>query len=297
MPTVERDPALRWRPLSEDATQPFIRPYQWIVHTAVDGPGPTNLGDYFENHTALESHTWLRWTFHEQFIGFDRSADANYLANRWFAGGEWRGAISTETEDDGTPVERPWNAYQLGELIRFGVWLNKTFGIPAVVPATPTSPGMGWHALHPHDWTNVAGKTCPGSTRIHQFLTIVLPGIQAAIKGDTMSGIAPFLIQAPGSPVYITDLVTTEKVPNPAGLGFITANLKRLGHPTNIAPIPTAVLESMLAQSADTKVVVPTAAQVAAAVKAAMPGAGPAGVDTDALGAAIAADLADRLKA
>jgi hypothetical protein len=183
--TITRDPALIWNPLSEHAAQARITPRQWIVHTAVDGPGPTNLHGYFEHHTSLESHTWLRWDRHEQLMDFDRRADANFKANQFWIAGASYGAISTETEDDGRPVENPWNSYQLKELIRFGVWLNKTFGIPPVLPAGPFDPGMGYHSLFPGVWSNVAGKTCPGSTRINQFKTIVLPGIRAALVRPT----------------------------------------------------------------------------------------------------------------
>jgi hypothetical protein len=176
---ITRDTTLTWSPLPEANSQPTILPYQWIVHTAVDGPGPTDLGNYFERASVpLESHTWLRWTFHEQFMPFNRRADANYKANRFLKDGKYRGAISTETEDDGTPVERPWNNYQINELIRFGLWLHRTYGIPVAIPRTWDSPGMGWHSLFPNQWTNVAGKTCPGSTRINQFKNVVLPGIR-----------------------------------------------------------------------------------------------------------------------
>jgi hypothetical protein len=182
--TVRSDPALRWRPLSEHNQQPIIVPRQWIIHTAVDGPGPTDLGNYFERATSLESHTWLRWDRHEQLMDFDRQADANYKANRFYKDLVYWGAISTETEDDGTPVQRPWNPYQLDELVRFGVWLNRTFGIPARLCRTWDDWGMGWHAMYPMIWSNQRGKTCPGETRILQFTNVVLPRIQAELNGD-----------------------------------------------------------------------------------------------------------------
>jgi len=180
---VDRDPNLIWSPLPEAESQPTILPYQWIVHTAVDGPGPTDLGNYFERASVpLESHTWLRWNAHEQFMSFLRRADANFKANRFYKDGKYRGAISTETEDDGTPVERPWNEYQIRELIRFGTWLHRTYGIPIQMPKTWDAPGMGYHSLFPMQWTNVEGKTCPGSTRINQFKNVVLPGIRKVFE-------------------------------------------------------------------------------------------------------------------
>lgn len=178
--TIQRDPELIWNPLSEFGSQALITPRQWIVHTAVDGPGPTNLHSFFEYQTTLESHTWLRWDRHEQFMHFDRRADANFRANQFFINGTSYGAISTETEDDGDPVDHPWNEYQLTELVRFGVWLVIAFGIPPVLPVAWDAPGMGYHSLFPGVWSNVAGKTCPGATRIYQFKSIVLPAIQRA---------------------------------------------------------------------------------------------------------------------
>lgn len=204
-----------WRPLPENETQPLIRPTQWIVHTAVDGPGPTNLGDYFHRADVnLESHTWLRWDRHEQLMDTERRADANYLANRRPDG---TGAVSTETEDDGTPVERPWNAYQLGELIRTGVELHRMHGIPAVLAPAWDAPGMGYHSLYPQHWTNVAGKTCPGSTRIKQFKDIVLPGIQRALdQGD--DDMKPFFARYKGTDaIYVVDasLQSKHHIPSP----------------------------------------------------------------------------------
>lgn len=181
--TTRTDPSLIQRILSDNAHQGLIVPTQVLVHTAVDGPGPTNLGSYFENHTNLESHTWLRWAAHEQFIWFDRSADANYKVNRWWnpTNKRYEGAISIETEDDGSPVMNPWNSYQINELIRFIAWCCKEFNIPPRLARSVHDPGLGWHAMFPGQWTNVPGKTCPGPTRIKQFTDIVLPGVVKAL--------------------------------------------------------------------------------------------------------------------
>lgn len=174
-----RIPGVIWRPIPENATQPAIRPTQWIVHTFVDSPGPTNMAGYFERtDIKLESHTVLGWTKHQQLIDTTRSADANYKANRRPDG---TGAVSTETEDDGSPVLNPWNSYQVTELIRTGVELYRMHGIPARFPRTHDDPGMGYHSLFPGVWSNVRGKTCPGSTRIRQFKEVVLPEIQRLI--------------------------------------------------------------------------------------------------------------------
>lgn len=204
-----RDPALVWNPLPEHDSQPAIVPIQWIVHTFVDSPSMNidKMQDYFEFSTPLESHTLLGWFEHQQLMDFDRRADANYRANRFEVGGAWCGAISTETEDDGDPLEKPWNAYQLGELIRFGTWLSRTFGIPPFPPTWWNAPGMGWHCLYPDDWTNQPGKLCPGHRRIAQFTGIVLPAIRAnlAVK--------------PKPPILLEDDMPLVVIRNAAGGG------------------------------------------------------------------------------
>jgi hypothetical protein len=179
-----RVPGTTWRPLSEADDQPAIRPTQIIVHTAVDAPGPTSLFGYFENSTTLESHLFIRWDRTEQYVDTLVRADANYLANRRPDG---TGAISIETEDDGSPVQNPWNAFQLDELVRIIVLLCREHGIPARLCRNPDDPGLGWHAMFgaPSKWTNAAGKTCPGSTRIAQFKNVVLPRVQAALAAPT----------------------------------------------------------------------------------------------------------------
>jgi hypothetical protein len=182
MTLPSRDPALIWNPLPEAESQAKITPYQVIVHTAVDGRGSTDLQSYFENHTSLESHTWLRWAQHEQMMDFLRRADANYKANQFYIDGVSYGAISIETEDDGSPEENPWNVYQVKELIRFITWCCKTYSIPAELPTAWNAPGVGYHSLFPMVWSNVRGKTCPGSTRIKQFKEVILPAVKKALS-------------------------------------------------------------------------------------------------------------------
>lgn len=204
---MARIPGVIWRPIRENSTQPAIRPTQWILHTFVDAPGPTNMAGYFDRpDITLESHTVLGWAKHEQLIDTSRSADANYKANRRPDG---TGAVSTETEDDGKPVENPWNSYQVTELIRTGVELHRLHGIPARLPRTHDDPGMGYHSLFPGVWSNVRGKTCPGATRIRQFKEIVLPEIQrlilpSPIKKVTVRKIVFYKADS-GNHAYIVD--------------------------------------------------------------------------------------------
>lgn len=178
---MARCPFANWRPLPENATEPTITPTQYILHSAVDHPGRTDLRGYFDNPGVnVESHFWvyLDGTL-DQFIDTNRSADANSGANRRSDG---TGAISVETEDEGNPDERPWTEAQIKTLIRLGRWLRSEHGIPSRECRNPSDPGVGYHTMFgaPSEWTGVHGKTCPGRVRIRQF-----PRIVAGIGGAT----------------------------------------------------------------------------------------------------------------
>lgn len=177
---VRWDRAAWWRPLPEAWTQPFIIPTQGIAHTVVGRRSPFGYFERTDNHQ--ESHTWIGFDGAlEQFVGFERSADANYRANRRPDG---TGALSVETEDDGTPEDTPWTPVQELCLAELMAWTARPDGLPAAflvargvlirpiplkVPASPAAPGWGWHSLYPGVWSNVRGKTCPARERIAQF--------------------------------------------------------------------------------------------------------------------------------
>ena len=109
-------------------------------------------------------------------MDLDRKADANYRANHRPDG---TGAHSMETEDNGHPDTDPWTASQLDEIIAWFLWEHETYGIPLVLCPRWDAPGIGYHVLFPHDWTNVRGKTCPGRVRIEQFHDVILPAVTA----------------------------------------------------------------------------------------------------------------------
>lgn len=181
---MARCPFARYEPLPENETQPRIVPTQFILHSAVDHPGPTNLGGWMaRDDVKVESHFWitLDGTI-VQLMDTEVRADANLGANRRPDG---TGAVSVETEDEGNPDSRPWTARQLRALVRLGVWLVETHGIPAVRCPSPDGPGIGHHTMWgaPSKWTSVRGKTCPGRVRIEQFPN-VLADIAGQVEGD-----------------------------------------------------------------------------------------------------------------
>jgi N-acetylmuramoyl-L-alanine amidase len=111
-----------------------------------------------------------------QWMSLDREADANLDANRF--------AISIETSDNAPRFAEdlaPWSPKQLVSLVRLGNWLAERFDIPRRQCPAWDAGGFGWHAMWgaPSHWTPSAGKVCPGSKRIHQLKTIVLPAIFA----------------------------------------------------------------------------------------------------------------------
>lgn len=185
---MARYPGGRWTPIPENATQAKITPTQVILHTAVDAPGPTNLGRYFARaDITVECHFWitLDGTVY-QFMDTEVRADANYQASAR--------AISIETEDEGDPVGIPWTAAQLDSIVAVIRWASATHGIPLRVCPDPLAPGLGFHSMFgsPSPWTPYKGKTCPGPTRVRQFHETVIPRLTRPVallqeEPDTMT--------------------------------------------------------------------------------------------------------------
>jgi hypothetical protein len=215
-----RYPDATWLPLDPEATtQDTIVPVQVILHTIVgsaagairvmqsrDTPGESHLINPFSRNGDRMS----------QLMPFDRRADCNWQVNRWrtnrplvmasgrvVPAGSWCGAISIESEDDGTPEDTPWDAGQLDRFARFLAWAHLKLDIPLMRCPDPFSPGVGYHSMpglnrlaswDPHltggpfgsfvdprgrkvniwnPWTNTVGKPCPGPARIAQFDALV----------------------------------------------------------------------------------------------------------------------------
>lgn len=169
---MARYPSGVWRPLREADDQPTMIATQVILHSAVDAPGPTSLFGYFNRADVdLESHFYVALDGKvEQYVDTGHTADANRTANVR--------AISIETEDDGNPDQRPWSERQIAALVRLVDWCCRTHGIPRRIVRAHDAPGIGWHSMFgaPSKWTPVAGKTCPGRSRIAQ-----IPGLVRAV--------------------------------------------------------------------------------------------------------------------
>lgn len=159
-------PGATMKPLPEAGSNPPIVATQVILHTIVGSAEScyqTFLSGVFESHfiVRLSGEVW-------QLMPTDRSADANYHANRRPDG---TGAISIETEDHGGSVENtPWTDAQLDSIASVAAWACARHNIPAQRCSDPAGPGIGYHTLFgaPSEWTPVS-KTCPGRSRIGQF--------------------------------------------------------------------------------------------------------------------------------
>jgi len=162
----------------ESDSQPAIKPTQFIMHSIIAPWTAKRTYEYWRDSTNLESHFGLGYEGDlGQFIGTETRADANYNANRRPDG---TGAVSIETASN-LQGSDPWTEQQVEELIKLGVWLHKTHGIPLRICRTGADPGFGYHRLH-SDWTP-SGTNCPGDARIAQFKTVVFPGIVARANG------------------------------------------------------------------------------------------------------------------
>lgn len=165
----------------ESDSQQAIRPTQLILHSIVANWTARRTYEFWRDSTNLESHFGIGYGEQDiaQYIGTETRADANAGANRRSDG---TGAISVETASNSTASD-PWNASQVEELIKLGVWAHQRHGIPLRICRTHSDPGFGYHSMFPQ-WST-SGTACPGKARIAQFKNVVFPAIVARATGKT----------------------------------------------------------------------------------------------------------------
>jgi hypothetical protein len=182
---MARCPFAQQRILPENATQRRIIPRTVILHTAVDGPGNTDLAAYFAQPSIkAESHFYVTWQGAiVQMMDTEIEADANGSADAF--------AISVETEDNsanrGSDI-LPWQPAQLDALVRLADWCCVTHHIPrrrSTSARLPDAAGIAYHSQPMRErfdgtahnpWTAYQGKTCPGDARVAQY-----PGVVARV--------------------------------------------------------------------------------------------------------------------
>lgn len=241
--------------LPEAATQEKIVPVLVIYHTIVgsaagairimqraDSPGESHLVNPNDGRMV-------------QLMPFNVRADCNWRVNSWvtqvdipMANGvviprfTRCGAISIESEDDGTPEDTPWTPAQCEAFAQFSAWAYLNLNIPIARPSDPFQAGTGYHSLpglnrlavwEPdakppfgtfidskgrtvnvyNPWTNTVGKSCPGPARIAQF-----DGILA--RARTLAGLdRPVETLPPPTPITPTEddmgIIITNSEPLP----------------------------------------------------------------------------------
>lgn len=170
-----------WIP--EASTQPVIKPRMAILHTNA-GPRKTPwraLWNYIARKDVVgEFHFDVQMDgIALQAMPLNRRADCNFSANSFKLSGSdtLYGGISFETQDLGyaTLNKTPWTTEQLDTIIKILTCICVVYGVKCTQPAAWNDSGIGHHSLFPYQgigskaWTNVKGKTCPGTARIRQM--------------------------------------------------------------------------------------------------------------------------------
>jgi hypothetical protein len=178
-------PGAVYRPLREATSEPVRNHTQLIFHSAVSAAD--SLYAFFNRtDVVVESHFYVQDDGDcEQYIPANREADANYLANRR--------ALSVETWDKGNPNILPWNERQMARLVDIAVWAHREKGIPLIRAPRWDAPGMGGHTDYT-EWSNVRGKTCPGTARKPQ-VQIIIDRARAIVNGGTYTPPQPGPVQ------------------------------------------------------------------------------------------------------
>lgn len=188
--SASRYPGATFRALPENTTEPVRKHTQLIFHSAVSAAD--SLWGYFSrSDVTVESHFYVQDDGDcEQYIDATREADANYKANPR--------ALSVETWDNRDPNRIPWNDLQMDRLVDIAVWAHREKGIPLVRAPRWDAPGMGGHSDYPMVWTNVRGKTCPGTARKPQ-VEIIIARARAIIDGSANPASEDGMEIGPGS--------------------------------------------------------------------------------------------------
>lgn len=175
---IVQGPGVVYRPIPESSTQPNIKPRSAILHTNAGGTPSKSLWAWIKRADVTgEPHFQISYTGAEQYMPLNRRADCNYSANRWLENGQWYGAISFETQDNGgaTVETTPWTLEQVRMMVNILTCICVVYGVQCTQPATWNASGIGHHSLFPFQgvlskaWTNVRGKTCPGRARKAQM--------------------------------------------------------------------------------------------------------------------------------
>jgi hypothetical protein len=166
-------PGAKKRPLGTQTEPGIGKPRIFIVHTMSGYLSGTDSFFRQQGYTGTESHFGVGGQYdgvHDgevwQWQSIDHQADAQFDGN----------AVATSVEtSDGAHDGVPWTPKQVEAIVQLGVWWCRQTGNPAKLVTSPDGKGFGWHAQF-KAW-NRNGHDCPGSVRLHQYKTEVVPGI------------------------------------------------------------------------------------------------------------------------
>jgi len=204
-------PYAEYRPIPEATTQPVIVPWLFMLHTMAN-PGsvtPGQLWNYINRGDVTgEPHLILGYDTFIQALPFTVRADNNAKANSWYVGNQRVGAVSVETQDNGSNVDpgiahTPWNDYQVEHLVGVSLFLHLRYGVPFARCPKWDSRGIDGHRAHP-EWSIYVGKTCPGQTRWEQIPAII--SAAAALASPPSQGVdvtvEAFIVKSPAKRVF-----------------------------------------------------------------------------------------------
>lgn len=167
--------------LPANTKQAHIAPTAVIVHSAAGAA--QDLYGWWMNPNAggLECHFYVATdgTVY-QYMDTVVRADANVQANGY--------GISIETENNkghtsgGAFMSDVWTAPQQASLVRLIDWCCTTHNIRRELCADGRH-GIGWHDQYPQ-WTT-PGHVCPGTARIQQLQTQVIPAVAGGTAPTT----------------------------------------------------------------------------------------------------------------
>ncbi|MET9023697.1 peptidoglycan-binding domain-containing protein [Actinopolymorpha sp. NPDC004070] len=216
---MARYPHADWDPLPEANTQPRIRPWGAVLHTAVSNA--KNIKSVWLQ-SSIESHFYVAEDGNVlQYVDTERVAHCQ-LDGNYFGGG--RGHISIETWDgagrvwDGKDVRKVprWNDHQIAAMANLLVWLRDTHGVPLVKLPEIFGRGIGWHAQYTSSKPPRFNQhhACPAPARIAQVGDV----ISAAVAG----GQQPEPPRPPGSAVSLAAVTRAAKLDPKRPQGAVT---------------------------------------------------------------------------
>lgn len=168
-------PSAERRPLGTQTEPSIGTPKVFIVHTMVGFLKGTDAMFKRQGYTGTESTFGLGGPWDGaaldgavwQWQALGRQADAQGTGNAV--------ATSVETSDAGHP-ERPWSPAQVRSLIALGAWWCLQTGNPPELVTSPDGKGFGYHRQF-KAW-NPNNHSCPGNTRLAQYVDEVIPGVK-----------------------------------------------------------------------------------------------------------------------